>query len=252
MTLTIALGLFAAAFAAGALNAVAGGGTLITFPALVAAGVPPIVANATSSVSQWPGYLASSLTFRRELSGQRAMVGMSAASLLGGLAGGWLVTVVSPRLFDVLIPWLILLATAMFAFSTTLTRWMSQHAANVGRSTSALLVGQFVVSIYGGFFGGGMGIMMLALYSLFALDTLTRMNALKTWLSVLISGVAVLTFIVAGLVDWPAALVMLAGTVLGGVAGARLARRLPALWLKRVVVALGSVLTAAFFWKVYG
>lgn len=252
MTLTIALGLFAAAFAAGALNAVAGGGTLITFPALVAAGVPPIVANATSSVSQWPGYLASSLTFRRELSGQRAMVGMSAASLLGGLAGGWLVTVVSPRLFDVLIPWLILLATAMFAFSTTLTRWMSQHAANVGRSTSALLVGQFVVSIYGGFFGGGMGIMMLALYSLFALDTLTRMNALKTWLSVLISGVAVLTFIVAGLVDWPAALVMLAGTVLGGVTGARLARRLPALWLKRIVVALGSVLTAAFFWKVYG
>ncbi len=252
MTFTIALGLFAAAFAAGALNAVAGGGTLITFPALVAAGVPPIVANATSSVSQWPGYLASSLTFRRELSGQRAMVGMSAASLLGGLAGGWLVTVVSPRLFDVLIPWLILLATAMFAFSTTLTRWMSQHAANVGRSTSALLVGQFVVSIYGGFFGGGMGIMMLALYSLFALDTLTRMNALKTWLSVLISGVAVLTFIVAGLVDWPAALVMLAGTVLGGVAGARLARRLPALWLKRIVVALGSVLTAAFFWKVYG
>lgn len=252
MTLTVALALFAAAFAAGGLNAVAGGGTLITFPALVAAGVPPIVANATSSVSQWPGYLASSLTFRRELTGQRAMVGMSAASLLGGLAGGWLVTVVSPRLFDVLIPWLILLATAMFAFSTTLTRWMSQHAANAHRSTSALLLGQFVVSIYGGFFGGGMGIMMLALYSLFALDTLTRMNALKTWLSVLISGVAVLTFIAAGLVHWPAALVMLAGTVLGGIAGARLARRLPALWLKRVVVALGSVLTAAFFWKVYG
>lgn len=252
MTLTIALALFAAAFAAGGLNAVAGGGTLITFPALVAAGIPPIVANATSSVSQWPGYLASSLTFRRELSGQRAMAGMSAASLLGGLVGGWLVTVVSPRLFDVLIPWLILLATAMFAFSTTLTRWMGQHAAKVGRSTTALLIGQFVVSIYGGFFGGGMGIMMLALYSLFALDTLTRMNALKTWLSVLISGVAVLTFIAAGLVDWPAALVMLAGTVLGGVAGARLARRLPALWLKRIVVALGSVLTAAFFWKVYG
>ena len=252
MTLTVALALFAAAFAAGGLNAVAGGGTLITFPALVAAGVPPIVANATSSVSQWPGYVASSLTFRRELSGQRAMAGMSIASVLGGLVGGWLVTVVSPRLFDVLIPWLILLATAMFAFSATLTRWMSQHAANVGRSTGALLLGQFVVSIYGGFFGGGMGIMMLALYSLFALDTLTRMNALKTWLSVLISGVAVLTFIVAGLVDWPAALVMLAGTVLGGVAGARLARRLPALWLKRIVVALGSVLTAAFFWKVYG
>ena len=190
MTLTVALALFAAAFAAGGLNAVAGGGTLITFPALVAAGVPPIVANATSSVSQWPGYVASSLTFRRELAGQRAMAGMSVASLLGGLAGGWLVTVVSPRLFDVLIPWLILLATAMFAFSATLTRWMSQHAANVGRSTGPLLLGQFVVSIYGGFFGGGMGIMMLALYSLFALDTLTRMNALKTWLSVLISGIA--------------------------------------------------------------
>ena len=252
MTLTLALALFAAAFAAGTLNAVAGGGTLITFPALVAAGLPPIVANATSSVSQWPGYVASSLTFRRELSGQRQFAGMSGASLAGGLVGGYLVTVVSPRLFDVLIPWLILLATAMFAFSATLTRWMGAHAANVGRSTAALLVGQFVVSIYGGFFGGGMGIMMLALYSLFALDTLTRMNALKTWLSVVISGVAVVTFIVAGIVDWPAALVMLAGTIAGGVAGARLARRLPAIWLKRVVVALGSVLTLAFFWKVYG
>ena len=252
MTLTLALALFAAAFAAGALNAVAGGGTLLTFPALVAAGLPPIVANATSSVSQWPGYVASSLAFRRELSGQRQFAGMSVASLAGGLLGAYLVTVVSPRLFDVLIPWLILLATAMFAFSATLTRWMGAHAANVGRSTAALLAGQFVVSIYGGFFGGGMGIMMLALYSLFALDTLTRMNALKTWLSVVISGVAVVTFIVAGIVDWPAASVMLAGTIAGGIAGARLARRLPAIWLKRVVVALGSVLTLAFFWKVYG
>ncbi len=252
MTLTLALALFAAAFAAGALNAVAGGGTLLTFPALVAAGLPPIVANATSSVSQWPGYVASSLAFRRELAGQRQFAGMSVASLLGGLVGGYLVTVVSPRLFDVLIPWLILLATAMFAFSAPLTRWMGRHAAHVGRSTAALLVGQFVVSIYGGFFGGGMGIMMLALCSLFALDTLTRMNALKTWLSVVISGVAVVTFIVAGIVDWPAALVMLAGTIAGGVAGARLARRLPAIWLKRVVVTLGSVLTLAFFWKVYG
>ncbi|MDC7709626.1 sulfite exporter TauE/SafE family protein [Vogesella indigofera] len=252
MTLSLALALFAAAFAAGALNAVAGGGTLLTFPALVAAGLPPIVANATSSVSQWPGYVASSLAFRRELRGQRQFAGMSVASLAGGLLGAWLVTVVSPRLFDVLIPWLILLATAMFAFSATLTRWMGRHAANVGRSRNGLLAGQLLVSVYGGFFGGGMGIMMLALYSLFALDTLTRMNALKTWLSVVISGVAVVTFIVAGIVDWPAAIVMLAGTIVGGIAGARLARRLPAIWLKRVVVALGSVLTLAFFWKVYG
>ena len=246
------LGLFAAAFVAGALNAVAGGGTLITFPALIAAGIPPIVANATSSVSQWPGYVASSLTFRHELTGQRAMTGMSIVSLLGGLAGGYLVTIVSPRLFDVLIPWLILLATAMFAFSSPLTRWLGQHATAAHRNTGALLLGQFLVAIYGGFFGGGMGIMMLALYSLFALDSLTRMNALKTWLSVLISGIAVITFIIAGLVNWPAAIIMLAGTITGGITGARIARRLPALWLKRVVVALGSVLTLAFFWKVYG
>lgn len=252
MTLGIALALFVAAFAAGTLNAVAGGGTLITFPALVAAGLPPIVANATSSVSQWPGYVASSLTFRRELAGQQALPAMSGASLAGGLIGGWLVTVVSPRLFDVLIPWLILLATVMFAASGQLTRWLGRHAASVQGSRAGLLAGQLLVAVYGGFFGGGMGIMMLALYSLFALDTLTRMNALKTWLSVLISGVAVLAFVVAGIVDWPAALVMLAGTISGGVAGARLARRLPAIWLKRVVVALGSVLTLAFFWKVYG
>lgn len=251
MTLLIALGLFVVAFAAGVLNAIAGGGTLLTFPALIAAGVPPIIANATSSVSQWPGYVASSLTFRRQLSGQRQMLGMSLASLGGGLVGGALVTVVSPRLFDMLIPWLILLATLMFASSSQLTRWLGAHAASVGRSRGGLLAGQFLVAIYGGFFGGGMGIMMLALYSLFALDSLPRMNALKTWLSVLISGVAVLTFIVAGLVDWHAALVMLAGTILGGIAGARLAQRLPAQWLKRAVVALGCLLTLAFFWKVY-
>lgn len=251
MTLWIAVTLFTAAFAAGLLNAVAGGGTLITFPALVAAGVPPIIANATSSVSQWPGYVASSITLRKEIRGQPRLSAMSLYSIAGGIIGGWLVTIVSPRLFDLLIPWLILLATAMFAFSSTLTRWMSHHAIDARQHTGLLLLSQLLVSIYGGFFGGGMGIMMLALYSLFSLDTLTRMNALKTWLSVLISGVAVLTFIVADLVDWPAALVMLLGTILGGVSGARLSQHLPAHWLKRLVIALGSLLTLVFFWKVY-
>ena len=241
--LLVALGAIVAGFVQG-LSGFAFGMVAMSFRAW---GLEPRLAATLSVFGALVGQLVAAFTVRRGFN-----LRLLLPFVLGGLAGGWLVTVVSPRLFDVLIPWLILLATAMFAFSATLTRWMSQHAANVGRSTGALLLGQFVVSIYGGFFGGGMGIMMLALYSLFALDTLTRINALKTWLSVLISGVAVLTFIVAGLVDWPAALVMLAGTICGGVAGARLARRLPAQWLKRVVVALGSVLTAAFFWKVYG
>ena len=237
--------LFGAGFVAGALNAVAGGGTLITFPALIAAGLPPIVANATSSVAQWPGYVASSLAMRRELSGQRALLPLAIASLAGGLLGGVLVSVVSNALFMHLVPWLILLATLMF--------WQGRRLSTLtagGAWPLPLLVGaQLVVAIYGGFFGGGMGVMMLALFALALPESLLRLNALKNGLSVLIAGAGVTAFVLADLVDWVSGCVMLAGSIAGGLGGVHLARRIPPAWLRGGVVLLGLVLSAVFFWR---
>ncbi|MXR36491.1 sulfite exporter TauE/SafE family protein [Craterilacuibacter sinensis] len=237
--------LFGAGFVAGALNAVAGGGTLITFPALVAAGLPPIVANATSSVAQWPGYVASSLAMRRELRGQQGLLPLAMASVAGGIGGGYLVSVVSNALFMALVPWLILLATLLFWQGKRLTAFTGARAWPL----PLLAAAQFAIAVYGGFFGGGMGVMMLALFALALPDSLLRQGALKNGLSVLIAGGGVLAFMLAGLVDWAYGGVMLLGTMAGGVGGVHLARRIPPAWLKGCVVALGLVLSAVFFWR---
>lgn len=245
MSLGMMAMLFGAGFVAGALNAVAGGGTLITFPALVAAGLPPIVANATSAVAQWPGYVSSSLAMRRELYGQRGLLALALTSVIGGVAGGYLVSVVSNALFMALVPWLILLATVLFWQGHRLTA-LTGHA---GWPLPALCLAQWVVAVYGGFFGGGMGVMMLALFALALPGSLLRQSALKNGLSVVIAGGGVLAFVVAGLVDWLSGGVMLLGTIAGGLGGVHLARRIPPGWLKACVVALGGVLSAVFFWR---
>ena len=235
--------LFGAGLIAGALNAIAGGGTLVTFPALLAAGLPPLVANATSSLAQWPGYLASGYAMRRELAASRAVLpGLAVASLAGGVAGGVLASVVSAVLFMRLVPWLILLATLLFWAAPRLTR-----PGGGQWPRTPLLACQFMVAVYGGFFGGGMGVMMLALFSLALPGGLLRAGALKNGLSVLIASGGVAAFIAAGLVDWRAGALTVAGTVAGGVAALELARRLPGLWLRRFVVVLGLVLTLVFF-----
>lgn len=239
--------LFGAGFVAGALNAVAGGGTLITFPALVAAGLPPIVANATSSVAQWPGYVASTWVLKRELRETPSLAALGGASIGGGLLGGYLVTVVPNHVFSALVPWLVLLATLLF--------WQGQRLMScLGRGNQAwpppvLWIAQFIVSVYGGFFGGGMGVMMLALFALALPGSLLRLNALKNGMSVLVSGVAVAAFIAAELVAWNKAGILLLGSLVGGVGGAQLARQIPVRYLKAFVVSLGFVLTGYFFWK---
>lgn len=239
-----------AALVAGGLNSVAGGGTFFTFPAMVWAGLPPISANATSAVVQWPGYVAGTAAFRRELwTARRGLAAMSLAALAGGLVGALLLLVIPARAFDQAVPFLILLATLLFAGGS---RMVKLQGSGDGRPSVRLLAGQFCVTAYGGFFGGGLGIMLLALYAFAGMHDMNRMNGLKSWASALVSAISVVAFVSAGIIDWYSALLMIPSCIAGSWLGARWSRRLPVVWLKRMVVAIGLLLSAVFFVRAWG
>lgn len=248
------------AFLAGGMNAMAGGGTFFSFPALLAAGVPPVTANASNAVALWPASLSSAWAYRRELLRHKAWVALlTGVALLGGLLGGLLLLATSNAAFARLIPWLLLIATALFAFSGQVSRLVAWSKARLGlrndpeagrRSLGGALF-QLAVSIYGGFFGAGQGILMLAALSIQGLEDMQELNAIKNWLSAINYTVSGTTFIIAGAVSWPHTLLMLVAAMAGGYAGAAMARRLPALWLRRLVVAVGAVLTTFYFVKTY-
>jgi uncharacterized protein len=248
----------AGAFLAGGMNAIAGGGTFFSFPALLAAGVPPITANASNTVALWPASLSSAWAYRREAlrHGKWAAV-LVGVSLIGGVAGGLLLLATSNAAFSRLIPWLLAVATALFAFSGQIARAIAALKRRLGaaaRSEPGSAGGalfQLAVAIYGGFFGAGLGILTLAALAIQGFDDMQEINALKNLTSAVNYTVAAATFIVAGAVSWPHTLVMLATAMIGGYAGASLARRLPALWLRRLVVAVGSTLTVVYFVKTY-
>jgi len=247
-----------AGFLAGAVNSVAGGGTFFSFPAMLAVGVPPVIANASNAVALWPGSLAGAWAFRRELRRFSASLpALSAVAFVGGIGGGLLLLRTSNDRFSALIPWLLLLATLLFAFSGPLSSGMR---ALLRRSTErerqappARHFGlggylfQGIVSIYGGFFGAGMGILMIAALAIQGFEDLHEINALKNWLSAVIYSVAVATFVLADAVSWPHTLVMLVAATIGGYLGAAWARRIPALWLRRFIIAFGALLTAWYF-----
>lgn len=244
-----------AALAAGAVNSIAGGGTFFSFPALLAVGVPPVVANASNSVSLWPGSLAGAWAFRRELARfSRSLPLLSAVAFVGGIAGGLLLLATSNAAFSKLIPWLLLVATVLFAFSAQISALVKKlkpapaHAdeRHVG---PAGYVFQLAVSVYGGFFGAGMGILMLAALAIQGFKDVHEINALKNWLSAVIYSVAVGTFVIANAVSWPHTIVMLLTGTAGGYLGAALARRIPARLLRYCIIATGSVLTAYYFSK---
>jgi uncharacterized protein len=236
--------LVAAAFAAGAMNSIAGGGSFFSFPALVFAGVPAVAANATSTVSMWPGSLAASLGYRQELAEERPrLVSLSLISLAGGIGGALLLLLTPGRVFEALVPFLLLLATLVFTFGD------AARARVKTRSKLFAQVLQLVISVYGGYFGGGMGLMMLAAFTLMGMTDIHRMNALKSALAVLINGVAVAIFAVAGVVHWAAAGLMIAGSIAGGLVGASLSRRVDSKRFKKVVIVLGWALTAVFFYR---
>jgi uncharacterized membrane protein YfcA len=243
--------LFASAVLGGGLNSVAGGGSFLTFPALIVSGVAPIKANATSTVALWPGSLASAGAYRRELSSVRYGKLLSGISLVGGLLGAVLLLRTPSATFSALIPYLLLLATALFAFNGHIKSYLRtvfkpSHNRADGLPL-ALLASQFVIAVYGGFFGGGIGILMLAALGLLGLDNIHEMNALKTLLASCINGIAVVTFIIAGAVAWHQALLMLVGAVIGGYAGASTARKLDQSLVRRFVIAVGCAMTLYFF-----
>ncbi len=258
----------AGGLAAGAVNAMAGGGTFFSFPALLAAGLPPVVANASNSVALWPGSLTGAWAYRRELARyKRYLLPMGAASLLGGAAGGMLLLAAGDARFAALIPWLLAFATLLFAFSPQLSKAlkkMRQRGAAApsgadastdnghGAGSPAGWAVQLLVSVYGGFFGAGMGILMMASLAMGGHEDVQHINALKNLLSAVIYSVTVITFIVAGAVSWPQTLVMLLTASLGGYCGARMARKIQGPWLRRMVIAVGGALTVYYFYRTLG
>ena len=244
-----------AAFAAGAVNSVAGGGTFFSFPALLAVGVPPVIANASNSVALWPGSLAGAWAFRRELKRfSKSLPMLSVVAFFGGIAGGLLLLATSNAAFARLIPWLLLVATVLFAFSGQISALVKKckpapDGADERHIGPGGYVFQLVVSIYGGFFGAGMGILMIAALAIQGFKDVHEINALKNWLSAVIYSVAVATFVLAGAVSWPHTLVMIATATVGGYGGAAVARRVPALWLRRFIIGVGGLLTLYYFGK---
>ncbi len=250
----------AGAFLAGGMNAIAGGGTFFSFPALLAIGVPPITASASNTVALWPASLSGAWAYRREAMrhGRWALI-LIGVSLIGGIAGGLLLLAISNAAFAKLIPWLLLIATALFAFSGQVQKivaWVKEKLGlSAGGETNPGSIGgalfQLVVATYGGFFGAGLGILTLAALAIQGFKDMQELNALKNVASAVNYTVAALTFIIAGAISWPHTLVMLATATVGGYAGASLARRLPALLLRRLVVVVGAGLTVIYFYKTY-
>jgi uncharacterized membrane protein YfcA len=245
--------LCASAFVAGVMNSVAGGGTLLTFPALTAH-VSPAIANATSTVALLPGSFAGALGYRRELAASRRFVlRMLAPSLLGGFVGAWLVGR-DTETFKHLVPWLILTAAVLFVVQAPVARWLKAHRPDrePGPLTQFVLIGcQFVIAVYGGYFGAGIGILMLTALGFMGVGDIHRMNAVKTFLAAMINGASVVVFIRDDLVDWRFAAAMAGAAILGGYAGARVARRLPAQYVRYAVIVIGFGLSLYYFIRQY-
>ncbi|MBI4264001.1 MAG: sulfite exporter TauE/SafE family protein [Acidobacteria bacterium] len=237
---------FGAAIVAGAINSVAGGGTLVSFPTLIWLGIPSITANATNTVALWPGSLGSAWGYRREMRGidSRAYA-LVVPSLVGGIAGAVLLYSTPTEVFDRLVPLLILFATLLFMAQEPIQRRFNMAPYRDARShwLSWTMLFQLGVALYGGYFGAGIGILMLAALSLMGHTDIHQMNGLKNVLAVCINGIAAVYFMFTGLVFWPDALIMAAGAVIGGIGGARVARRVGRTAVRRIVVGIGFAMT---------
>jgi hypothetical protein len=254
LTLETIIFLFAAGVLGGALNSVAGGGSFIAFPALLFTGVPPIPANATNTIALWTGAAASGGAYRKRLDvARRVMIPLLAASLTGGLLGAYLLLKTPAHTFMRVLPWLTLGATLLFAFGKRLAggrRSVIEHET-AGAALFGATLFQFVVAVYGGYFGGGMGIVMLAMLAVLGMTDIHAMNALKSLMGFVINGVAVVTFVLARAVYWKHGIIMIMGAIFGGYLGAHYAMKMPQVWIRWFVVAVGAGMTVYFFWKSY-
>jgi len=235
-----------AAFAAGLVNAIAGGGSLITFPALVACGVPEVVASLTNTVALCPGYLGATVAQRRELAGQGARAAwILPAGALGGAAGALLLLATGEAAFDVVVPFLLVFAAALLGVQDRLRRRIGAARGHAALPWAALAVA--LAAVYGGYFGAGLGVIVLAALAVALDDTLTRLNALKQVVSLVVNVAAALVFVISGRVDWPVAAVMAAAALIGGALGGALASRVPASLLRVAVVALALAVAIYYF-----
>ena len=240
-----------AAIAGGAVNALAGGGTLITFPMLMAVGIPAVPANITNTVALCPGYLGGTFAQWGDLRGhERHLKFLAPAGVLGGVAGGILLLNTGETMFRALVPYLILLATVLLAMQDRLRTWLmaranGEEAASPHEAWTMLPV--FLASIYGGYFGAGLSVIVLAVLGLVLEDTLTRLNALKQILSFSVNIAAAVFFLFSGQIVWPVMLVMAVGALVGGALGGRLAGRIKPAMLRRIVVTAGLVIALIYF-----
>lgn len=241
--------LWLAALVAGAVNSVAGGGSFFTFPSLVLLGIPPVTANATSSTALWPGAMAAAAGYRAELrSDLRLFVFLSLTSLVGSTAGALLLILAPQQVFEGALPWLMLVAAAVFTWGGRLT---ARFTGKTRLATPWLCALLLPVAIYGGYFGGGQGFMLLALLSAAGLSHVHTMNALKSVLAGIHNGVSVVVFVVAGAVSWVPAGIMMLGAIPGGYLGARMARKVAPARVRKLVVAVAWLLTAWFAWRAW-
>ena len=250
------------AILAGAANAFAGGGMLLTFPALIGLGVPSLTANATSTVALWPGAVSSVFGYREELGrSRRWAVHFAIPSVLGGLLGGILLTLTPESRFDQIVPWLVLFATVLFVAQRPvldlLRRRVGYRAPSAGDVTlqtppRAFLVFHFFVAIYGGYFGGGAGLIMLAALSLMGLTNIHQMNGLKLLFAATFNFVAIGAFIVKGLVDWNIGLTMALGSIGGGLGASHLAQRIPQSWVRASIGVIGFAAAAWLYYQQHG
>jgi uncharacterized membrane protein YfcA len=237
-----------AAFVAGAMNSVAGGGSFLSFPSLVFAGIPAISANATNNAAMWVGTIGSARGYHEEIASHRGLLlPVICVSIAGSLIGACLLLVTPQALFERLIPWLLLFATVVFAASPRITRRTPSTPSHAPWQIAAL----FGVAVYGGYFGAGMGIMMLAVLAFSGLPSFNAQNAIKNVLAVSINGVALVPFILARIVDWRFALPMAVIALAGGYLGARFFRRVPQPFARGLVVTIGTVMTIVFFARIF-
>src|SRR3989440_840585 len=236
------------------MNAVAGGGSFIAFPALLFTGVAPIPANATNTLALWVGTTASGSAYSQKLNvPRRVMIPLALTSILGGLAGAFLLLKTPAQTFLHVLPWLMLGATLLFAFGKHLTGRISagfSHDATTAAITGASIF-ELLVAVYGGYFGGGIGIMNLAMLAALGMTDIHAMNKLKVILGGVINGVATITFIITSAIVWPQAIAMTAGSLLGGYSSAHFAQRLPQAWVKSFVILVGTAMTIYFFIRGY-
>ena len=236
-----AIAILAAGLAAGTINTVVGSGSLITFPTLLAFGYPPVVANVSNTVGLVPGSLSGAIGYRRELAGQRGRgIRLGAAAIAGGLTGGLLLLALPAAAFEKIVPILILGAVVLIAIQPRLSRAMGDRRAVGAEHTLPLVVTIFLTGVYGGYFGAGQGVIMMALLATFLPDGLQRLNGLKNVLAVLINGVAAILFVAVAPVAWPPAILLAIGAIIGGQVGATVGRRLPAGVLLIAIIVIGT------------